>query len=349
MEKIDLYKNSLEGLNYKIKKYRTKSLQNENHEKRLMYYITQNQTINPLINNIQEGGSKDKIRKGPIQSATLYKIGTKKSGNDGNKWIVTETSNGIKRWKIYSKNQNCNVDCKSKSKSKSRQRSKSITKYMKKYNKCKNDQIKKYESTSNTNSFIWAKNLTSKPMEYLIHDNGGRPFKFIATKNNIDIFTFKDTKSLDFSDYEEPIYDVHLLSIKKFIGFWIGIDTGYDNCYFRLKPKEFDGNSILIQETKTSYISVGWYVYRFTTDEVILDYMSPVGGSDVPYPIAYSEHYVYFMLDNMYVKKDELNTDPTPINAQNMYSEFYGHIFPENQKKFKKIKMKNKKILIKRR
>lgn len=42
-------------------------------------------------------------RKGPTESATLYKIGTKKTGNDGNKWIVSENINGIKRWKIFKK------------------------------------------------------------------------------------------------------------------------------------------------------------------------------------------------------------------------------------------------------
>ena len=30
------------------------------------------------------------IRKSPSQSASLYKIGTKKKGNDGNMWIIQE-------------------------------------------------------------------------------------------------------------------------------------------------------------------------------------------------------------------------------------------------------------------
>ena len=42
-------------------------------------------------------------RKSPIQSATLYKIGTKKKGNDNNIWIITENKNGVKRWKLYKK------------------------------------------------------------------------------------------------------------------------------------------------------------------------------------------------------------------------------------------------------
>jgi hypothetical protein len=42
-------------------------------------------------------------RKSPEQSATLYKIGTKKIGNDNNTWIITENKNGIKKWTIYKK------------------------------------------------------------------------------------------------------------------------------------------------------------------------------------------------------------------------------------------------------
>jgi len=42
-------------------------------------------------------------RPSPSSSATLFKIGTKKKGNDGNIWIVSELENGIKRWKLYKK------------------------------------------------------------------------------------------------------------------------------------------------------------------------------------------------------------------------------------------------------
>jgi hypothetical protein len=41
----------------------------------------------------------------PTESATLYKLGTKKIGNDGNKWIIVENKDGVKRWKLYKKSQ----------------------------------------------------------------------------------------------------------------------------------------------------------------------------------------------------------------------------------------------------
>lgn len=43
-------------------------------------------------------------RKSPEESATLFKVGTIKTGLDGNKWVISVTSKGVHRWVIY-KNQ----------------------------------------------------------------------------------------------------------------------------------------------------------------------------------------------------------------------------------------------------
>ena len=40
-------------------------------------------------------------RKSPTESATLYKVGTKKKGNDGNTWIIVENKNNVKKWQLY--------------------------------------------------------------------------------------------------------------------------------------------------------------------------------------------------------------------------------------------------------
>lgn len=43
------------------------------------------------------------MRLSPSESATLYKVGTKKKGNDGNTWIIVVNKNNIKRWQLYKK------------------------------------------------------------------------------------------------------------------------------------------------------------------------------------------------------------------------------------------------------
>ena len=39
------------------------------------------------------------VRKSPTESATSYKLGTRKRGNDGNMWEIIFNKNGVKRWK----------------------------------------------------------------------------------------------------------------------------------------------------------------------------------------------------------------------------------------------------------
>ncbi len=40
-------------------------------------------------------------RPSPLESATLFKSGTIKKGNDGNMWIIAKDKNGVNRWKKY--------------------------------------------------------------------------------------------------------------------------------------------------------------------------------------------------------------------------------------------------------
>lgn len=271
--------------------------------------------------------SNDSKRKGPTQSATLYKIGTKKTGNDGNKWIITETSNGVKRWKLYKKKSKTTI---------TKHRSKSITSRR----KSKFDSAKLKNKLSklgkNTKSFIYKEKLGSKYKKYEIHDNGGRPFAVLVNKNELNVYTYEDDDDWDWQKGDPP-KNILLLTIKKFIGYWPGVDTSVYTSY--------NGNSVLVQETKTQYVSIGSVIQRFETSEEILDYVSPIGNSDVPYPIAYSENYVYFMLDSQYIDKTYIDLEAIPKNAEEMTQQFY---FNKSIPEKVKHKFKKNKILVKR-
>jgi hypothetical protein len=260
-------------------------------------------------------------RKSPDQSATLYKIGTKKTGNDGNTWIISETKTGVKRWKLHRKND------KSKNKSKSKSKSKK-----------NNSKIK------TTKSFVKKEKLTQKDKIYEIEDNGGIPWIVKANKKGIHILTYDEDEYIDTDDDRdnkpEHEYNVPLFTLKKFIGYWIGQDTS--------EFTKRHGNSILVQETKTSYVFIGWNIVRFETIDEIYDYTSCMGNSSVPYPIAFGHEYLYFMLENKYVPKDQFSLKITPANSCDLYSEFYGHINKGAQKYMEKIKFKKLKILVKR-
>jgi hypothetical protein len=43
-------------------------------------------------------------RKAPMDSATLFKKGTVKKGNDGNKWIIVVDHRGVQRWQKTTQN-----------------------------------------------------------------------------------------------------------------------------------------------------------------------------------------------------------------------------------------------------
>ena len=80
-------------------------------------------------------------RKAPSASATLFKKGTMKKGNDGNKWMIVVDSRGVQRWQKIT----------SASKNRTMKRGKSV-------------RVLKMEADPDT---VWGKN---KPLEKLWHD-----------------------------------------------------------------------------------------------------------------------------------------------------------------------------------
>jgi len=69
--------------------------------------------------------NNETTRPSPEQSATNYKVGAKKTGNDGNMWQVHEDINGRHMWKMV-RNKNYNLS-RSKSKSKKKKERKRVS------------------------------------------------------------------------------------------------------------------------------------------------------------------------------------------------------------------------------
>ena len=60
--------------------------------------------ISKILNTIIKGIKKPKEKKlkdrpSPSESATKFKVGTKKKGNDGNMYIISSDKNNVNRWK----------------------------------------------------------------------------------------------------------------------------------------------------------------------------------------------------------------------------------------------------------
>jgi hypothetical protein len=278
-------------------------------------------------------------RQSPTASATTFSIGAKRTGNDGNKWIVKAASNGVKRWTRISKKVKSNVKSKIKvkSKSKSKVKSKSNVKSKSKVKskvKSKSKKVraritrgswktrvlrrqKQLANKSSTKSYYDRSKINSK-RTYLIHYNGGRPWKVIVSKNLIEILAHKDIDSV--ADTIAHKYDKKVWSTKKFVGYWNGFDPS---------PYEIHGNTLLVllEESARSakYVYIGSHIISFKTTEKIKDYYSNMGNNDVPYPIAVTHSKVILLAEDVIVDNKVFTFPITVANSEWIYSIYYGH------------------------
>lgn len=137
---------------------------------------------------------------------------------------------------------------------------------------------------------------------YLIHHNGSRPYKVVIDKEkNVNVYKYKSE-----DDYEDKIYKTYKPN-KIFVG---KSPKNKMTIFSGGHGKKFDGNSILLQMTKYSYTYIGSEIISFKTDSEIIEYVSPVGNNDVPYPYAIDENgYYYLMLEKIKIKVPEKYDD----------------------------------------
>lgn len=153
---------------------------------------------------------------------------------------------------------------------------------------------------------------------YLIHDNGGRPFALYISPKRDSVSIYKYPK-----DYFEPSDDYfkdktyvkyysELVKKIKCKDVFIGISPKNSMTEFgKGYGKKFDGNTNLVKISDKRYVYVGESIFEFTSLNKIVEYHSPVGNNDVPYPYAIDEKDNYYlMLDKVIVKFPEKVEDP---------------------------------------
>ena len=170
---------------------------------------------------------------------------------------------------------------------------------------------------------------------YYIHDNGGRPFKVSITQNKFYIYKILEIKQIKINNKVKwkDIYEENPILTSKYNKVFIGKDKNIKNSI---------GNSILFEIKKNTYIQVGRSVQLIETPEPIIKYVSNIGNSDVVYPYAYTNNYVYLFLDSYATYKNNIvGTDP--------YMHYYQYL--KNNKEYpllNKVKGFKSKIIIKR-
>jgi len=156
---------------------------------------------------------------------------------------------------------------------------------------------------------------------YLTHDNGGRPYKVVLNDNEPHrVVVYKQPAGVyrdpNIADPEHPNTYIDLVrtfdDVKQVL---VGEDP--------VEPA-FKGNSVLLSMPEGRYVFVGDHIYEFNTPDgdVIRQYWSSVGNSDVPYPVALGDSYAYFMLEPAYVPRSSFRPD---VDWSNGYDDFYGN------------------------
>lgn len=138
---------------------------------------------------------------------------------------------------------------------------------------------------------------------YFTHSNGGRPFKIVI--KNKDIYVYKYTGFVNNNNIYSKKEILYLKNVKKI---FIGKSKYMSNTF----DSYFDGNSILVNIKNNEYVFIGNKIFKFNSFFEIVNYKSPVGNSDVPYPYGIDKNNNYYLMieDVVINTKLKINEDP---------------------------------------
>lgn len=162
---------------------------------------------------------------------------------------------------------------------------------------------------------------------YMIKDNGNSSFYVEVFPKEIFIYVLSNIEYTD--DILPKYYKYKLFKIvKNYKKVFIGEDSRYG--------RWGKGNSILINIKDNEYMSIGFDIFTFCTNEEIIKYKSPIENTDVPNTVAYTKNYAYLLLAGVYF--------PRYLSQnKNEYGVYYGNVEidpPFDKDKVKKIKSK---------
>jgi hypothetical protein len=226
--------------------------------------------------------------KGVGFCAKHEKIGTRKRGKDKKMWIVRsvkyKSGKRIRRWFLVQK---------PKTKPKSSKRK--ATSHGPKSNQSKRAKQSKV-LTKDNDEFKKIKHTGYK--RYYTHFNGGRPFLVYLGKKDAYIYEKPSddvemgnnwSRQMDENKWMYIKLVKHINFIKSFVG-KSPLNRMTKNSGGH--GKYFDGNTILLQTSKTNYVFIYNSIDNFKLDDKIIEFVSPVGNNDVPYPYVIGEKYI---------------------------------------------------------
>ena len=122
-------------------------------------------------------------RKAPTESATLFKKGTIKKGNDGNKWVIVKNASRVKRWQRVKVSGRISKTIKRETTEKVKNKTKSKTKTMR---------VSRVVELGDVEDSVWGKN---KPLEEFWRSlASGKKVVLIQKTGGYKIFTMPTGK-----------------------------------------------------------------------------------------------------------------------------------------------------------
>jgi hypothetical protein len=181
-------------------------------------------------------------------------------------------------------------------------------------------------------TYKWIKHTTRKLTKvkkagksYLVHDNGGRPFRVHVYGKEIEIYkgltVYHEDGSIDWDtiDYSEL---VKKLAVEE-------VHLGHSPCNSKLYIRDAcgaseKGNSILLHVSGHKYMYIGHMIYEFTMEDEFEAYYSVIGNNDVPYPVVLGSNYVYFMLDHTRLPRELFKANMNSAEWSDAYAYYFG-------------------------
>jgi hypothetical protein len=245
-----------------------------------------------------------KARKGPEAHASATPVGTIAKGNDGNKWVVTETANGVKRWvrqAAGTAKKGAKADVKVVPKKGSKEyltHDNGGRSFLVRYNK---SEFTVFEPVAEEEKAFYD-DLESRRT---------------GTLGEIIGYFTGNKWTAEYVKRQKALYTVPVMTSKYkrvFVGasHTIEIEDG----------KTPGGNTMLFEVDGGRYVCVSQDVASFKPPERIESYESPVHGSDVPYPYAVGAKACYLLLEGVTVPHSDLRSpDQDPYDVA-----YFGHV-----------------------
>ena len=159
--------------------------------------------------------------------------------------------------------------------------------------------------------------LYQAPDIFVTMDNNAKPFTVLVFDRECKAVVYKNDDNGWGDETTTKMMEIDYVKI--FIGKDCCVDDDKEIVNTTSK-KNYLGNSILFEIREQEYIFVGKTIYYFNTKpnkDKIVKFISNMGPNGVPYPFAYGEKNVYFMLDHKFLsyaiinEKRILNKDET--------------------------------------